>query len=127
MKICGENNGLKSNELKGYRGSTYELLKQINASIGDMIEITKNGENYQGGLMPRSESGDDQHIVIKIKSGYNIGVKIDSTTKIGEKDAVYPIISGQAWITGTHQHTLDPTDPWPEGYRLTDTWPKMQK
>jgi proline racemase len=48
---------------------------------------------------------------------------IDSTTKVGEKDAVYPIISGRAWITGTHQHTLDPADPWPEGYRVADTWP----
>ena len=75
---------MKSNELEGYRGHAYELLKQIDASIGDMIEITKNGENYIGGLMPRSESGDDQHIVIKIKSGYNIGVKIDSTTKIAK-------------------------------------------
>ena len=31
--------------------------------------------------------------------------------------------SGRAWITGIHQHMLDPDDPWPEGYRLTDTWP----
>ncbi|SEC63410.1 proline racemase family protein [Pseudomonas anguilliseptica] len=30
---------------------------------------------------------------------------------------------GRAWITGTHQHLLDPDDPWPEGYRLSDTWP----
>jgi hypothetical protein len=49
---------LESNELKGYRGSTYELLKQIDVSIGDMIEITKNNEIYIGGLMPRSESSD---------------------------------------------------------------------
>ena len=48
---------------------------------------------------------------------------IDSTTKVGDRDAVYPIISGQAWITGLHQHMLDPTDPWPEGYRVADTWP----
>jgi len=82
--LWSENNGLNSNELKGYKGSTYELLKQIDVSIGDMIEITKNNEIYLGGLMPRSESGDDQHIVIKIKSGYNIGVKIDSTTKIAK-------------------------------------------
>jgi len=82
--LWSENIGLNSNELKGYRGSVYELLKHIDASIGDMIEITKNGENYIGGLMPRSESSDDQHIVIKIKSGYNIGVKIDSTTKIAK-------------------------------------------
>jgi proline racemase len=29
---------------------------------------------------------------------------------------VVPVISGQAWITGTHQHMLDPTDPYPSGY-----------
>mgnify|MGYP003564053447 CR=1 FL=1 len=51
--------------------------------------------------------------------------RIHSTTRIGEKDAIYPELSGQAWITGTHQHTLDPTDPWPEGYRVADTWPVL--
>lgn len=38
--------------------------------------------------------------------------------------AIVPEISGRAWITGTHQHMLDPSDPWPEGYRLSDTWPQ---
>ncbi|HEY3718942.1 MAG TPA: proline racemase, partial [Roseiarcus sp.] len=31
-----------------------------------------------------------------------------------------------AWITGTHQHMLEPSDPWPTGYRLADTWPKLK-
>jgi trans-L-3-hydroxyproline dehydratase len=48
------------------------------------------------------------------------------TTSVGEKQAIYPLISGQAWITGTHQHILDPTDPWPEGYRVSDTWPMLK-
>ncbi len=29
---------------------------------------------------------------------------------------------GRAWKTGTHQHMLDSDDPWPGGYRLSDTW-----
>ena len=33
-----------------------------------------------------------------------------------------PAISGRAWITGTHQFVLDPDDPFPEGFRLPDTW-----
>ena len=37
-------------------------------------------------------------------------------------DAILPEISGRAWITGTHQHMLDPSDPWPGGYRISDTW-----
>lgn len=51
--------------------------------------------------------------------------KIADEVTIGSKPAILPQISGQAWITGTHQHMLDPTDPWPEGYRLSDTWPHL--
>ena len=46
-----------------------------------------------------------------------------SQTKVGDFPAIIPEISGRAWITGTHQHMLDPDDPWPTGYRLSDTWP----
>ncbi len=49
--------------------------------------------------------------------------KIVGTTMVGDKPAIVPEITGRAWITGTHQHMLDPDDPWPEGYRLSDTWP----
>ena len=49
--------------------------------------------------------------------------KIVAETMVGNKPAIVPEITGRAWITGTHQHMLDPDDPWPEGYRLTDTWP----
>ena len=48
--------------------------------------------------------------------------RIVGTTKVGDLPAILPEISGRAWITGTHQHMLDPADPWPEGYRLSDTW-----
>ena len=44
-------------------------------------------------------------------------------TMVGDKKAIIPSIRGRAWITGTHQLMLDPEDPWPEGYRLSDTWP----
>ncbi|MEX0970739.1 MAG: proline racemase family protein [Paracoccaceae bacterium] len=48
--------------------------------------------------------------------------RIVGETTVGGKPAILPEISGRAWITGTHQHMLDPSDPWPQGYRLTDTW-----
>ena len=43
-------------------------------------------------------------------------------TKVGSVEAILPEISGRAWITGTHQYMLDPADPWPGGYRISDTW-----
>jgi len=48
---------------------------------------------------------------------------IDEAVSINGKPGIVPTIAGRAWITGTHQHMLDPDDPWPEGYRLSDTWP----
>ena len=47
-------------------------------------------------------------------------------TQVGDKKAIIPSIRGRAWITGTHQIMLDPDDPWPRGYRLSDTWPLRQ-
>jgi trans-L-3-hydroxyproline dehydratase len=44
---------------------------------------------------------------------------------VGGSPAIIPTISGRAWITGTHQYMLDPADPWPAGYRLADTWPRL--
>lgn len=48
--------------------------------------------------------------------------RVAATTTLGEKAAIIPEIGGRAWITGIHQHLLDPEDPWPGGYRLSDTW-----
>jgi proline racemase len=50
---------------------------------------------------------------------------IAAETMVGDRAAIIPTISGRAWITGTHQHSLDPSDPWPTGYRLSDTWPRI--
>lgn len=48
--------------------------------------------------------------------------KITQELMVGGIAAVRPQISGRAWITGIHQYGLDPTDPYPEGYTLSDTW-----
>lgn len=51
--------------------------------------------------------------------------RIVGETRVGEHGAILPSIRGRAWITGTHQLMLDPDDPWPGGYRISDTWPLM--
>lgn len=48
--------------------------------------------------------------------------RIAETVEIAGRAAIVPEISGRGWVTGIHQHMLDPEDPWPEGYRLSDTW-----
>ena len=37
--------------------------------------------------------------------------------------AIVPLVSGRAWRYGRFTYEVDPTDPWPFGYRLADTWP----
>lgn len=54
--------------------------------------------------------------------GSRFSGRIVETTKVGGRDAIVPEISGRGWVTGIHQHMLDPDDPWPGGYRLSDTW-----
>lgn len=50
---------------------------------------------------------------------------IDATTRVGGRAAIVPSTTGRAWITGMHQHMLDPDDPRSEGYRPSDTWPAI--
>ena len=49
--------------------------------------------------------------------------RIVETADVAGKPGIVPELTGRAWITGTHQHMIDPADPWPEGYKLSDTWP----
>ena len=49
--------------------------------------------------------------------------RIEGETTVGGRPAILPSLAGRAWITGTHQLAVDPDDPWPRGYRLSDTWP----
>ena len=53
--------------------------------------------------------------------------RIARHTTIGGRPAIIPIISGRGWITGINQYMLDPDDPWPSGYRLSDTWPRLRE
>lgn len=50
--------------------------------------------------------------------------RIEGTTTVGSKPAIIPSVAGQAWITDLTTVVIDPTDPYPTGYRMSDTFPK---
>ncbi len=52
--------------------------------------------------------------------------RIESETEIAGVAAIRPSVEGRAWIMGKRQLMLDPGDPWPTGYRLSDTWPSQR-
>jgi len=47
---------------------------------------------------------------------------IEDTAQVGSYPAVIPAIAGQAWITGLYQMGMEPSDPYPQGFTLTDVW-----
>jgi glutamyl-tRNA(Gln) amidotransferase subunit D len=80
-------------EQTGYRGTALTQLSALNVNVGDILQVKKNGEIYSGILIPRYELADDQHIVLKMPNGYNIGIKLTPNTIIerigqGEKPTV---------------------------------------
>jgi glutamyl-tRNA(Gln) amidotransferase subunit D len=94
-------------ESSGYKGEALNVLKEAGCEVGDVIRVTTGeksyesflnpsarniggkpvnqtgeGKVYEGILIPRSETGDGKHIVVKLKSGYNIGVRVNPDMKI---------------------------------------------
>lgn len=68
-------------EYRGYAGKALEFLKQNKVKVGDTVKVTTDSE-YTGTIMPRYEHTDDKHIVLKFKSGYNVGLEINQIKKI---------------------------------------------
>jgi proline racemase len=48
--------------------------------------------------------------------------EIVGTARVGDYEAVIPRITGRSWIYATSQIGVDPSDPLPTGYTLSDTW-----
>ncbi|WP_415281908.1 Glu-tRNA(Gln) amidotransferase subunit GatD [Candidatus Nitrososphaera sp. FF02] len=66
----------------GYRGAGLDLISRSGVSVGDSVSIKTADGEMSGVLMPRYESASEDYIVIKLKSGYNTGVKVSSIESI---------------------------------------------
>ena len=74
-------------------------------------------------LHAKGQMQDGERFVGRSIIGSEFHCRIAGLIEVAGRPAIHPCLSGRAWITGTHQHLLDPSDPWPQGYRLSDTWP----
>lgn len=82
-------------DLSGYKGAALRFLEGTGAAIGDVLEVQTSWGVVNGTLVPRYLYGDGDHIVLKLKSGYNIGLSLiglkDATVKArGEKPSFSP-------------------------------------
>ena len=79
---------------QGYKGESLKVLKKYNTRVWGLAEIETTRGNFKGTVLPRSENDDDQHIVLKIATGYNIGLDIKTIKnmkEVGYKKATYKI------------------------------------
>jgi glutamyl-tRNA(Gln) amidotransferase subunit D len=82
------------NLFKGYQGPALDVLKNFQAQVWSDAKISTAKGQYTGIILPRSETEDPLHIVLKLRSGYNIGILASSITAIeiqGRKEAHYKI------------------------------------
>ncbi|MFB5608785.1 MAG: Glu-tRNA(Gln) amidotransferase subunit GatD [Nitrosarchaeum sp.] len=68
-------------EFRGYIGKSLEFLKTNKIGVGDSVKIFAD-LTYSGIIMPRYEHSDDEHLVLKLKSGYNVGLEIEKIKEI---------------------------------------------
>lgn len=79
---------------KGYKGKSLSLLKQFNIRVWSEAQIKTTRGDFNGIILPRSENDDNMHIVLKLDTGYNVGIDVNTVTDMketGYKEAHYKI------------------------------------
>ncbi|MFY4815643.1 hypothetical protein [Halorubrum sp. Atlit-26R] len=66
-----------------YDGKVERVLESISAGVGDRVRIDRdNRPSQEGTLMPGDEGGQTDHIVVKLDSGYNVGIEVTEHTSV---------------------------------------------
>ena len=79
---------------QGYKGDALEVLKKYQVRVWGTTKVETTRGTFEGTVLPRAENDDDKHIVVKIITGYNIGIDIRNITSMvetGYKKANYKI------------------------------------
>jgi len=85
---------MSDDALKSYRGVGRAVLEQHGVGVWSDVEVESARGRFRGLILPRSETADDRHIVLKLCSGYNIGVAAETISRItqhGRREAHYKI------------------------------------
>jgi glutamyl-tRNA(Gln) amidotransferase subunit D len=79
---------------KGYRGKALSLLKRFHIRVWSEVVVNTTRGEFKGLVLPRAENDDDLHVVLKLATGYNVGIGVDTVTdmkEIGYREAHYKI------------------------------------
>ncbi len=67
---------LRMEDLPGYKGDSLRFLRKAGASVGDVLEVKTAWGSMSGTLVPRYLYGDGDYLVLKLRSGYNVGLNL---------------------------------------------------
>ncbi|MBP5412065.1 MAG: Glu-tRNA(Gln) amidotransferase subunit GatD [Bacteroidales bacterium] len=78
---------MEDKTFQGYKGRALDILKKYDVHVWDKAEVDTTRGHFSGKILPRAENTDDLHIVMKVVTGYNIGLDIATITHMkGERD-----------------------------------------
>ncbi|MBT3222343.1 MAG: Glu-tRNA(Gln) amidotransferase subunit GatD [Proteobacteria bacterium] len=85
----------RADQFQGYRGPALETLERFAIGVWSEVKLTNDaGSVFEGVVLPRSETADDLHIVVKLFNGYNVGIaasRVVSVKETGYRRADYKI------------------------------------
>ena len=79
---------------RGYRGPALEVMRSHGVGVWCEVRAETTRGAFEGLILPRSETSDELHVVLKLGTGYNIGIRCDTITgleKIGYREGHYGI------------------------------------
>ena len=85
---------MNKDDFQGYKGSALAALQKYSVRVWGQVRIESTRGVFSGTVLPRAENDDDLHIVLKISTGYNIGINVTTIThmkEVGYKKAHYQI------------------------------------
>lgn len=83
-----------TDDFRGYRGEALSALQSYDARVWSDVEVKTDKGTFTGIILPRSETADPHHIVLKLRSGYNVGLaarSVQAITVQGRREAHYKI------------------------------------
>ena len=81
-------------DYKGYREPMLGVMKRFGVTVWHEVRAHTTRGDFAGLVLPRSETSDAEHMVLKLVSGYNIGIRHDtivSLEAVGYRKAEYKI------------------------------------
>ena len=81
-----------------YSDEVKVLLEAAGATEGTTVTLEADGRTYKGKIMPHHEFSAPDIVILKMKSGYNVGIRVDSDSKITVIEQPAPAVKKDAEV-----------------------------